>query len=51
MLGDPRQSVDKRLIMVETDADDFVSQTDELVFAPGVAVKKKINFMNKECLA
>jgi hypothetical protein len=36
MLGDPRHSVDSKLIMVDTEADDFVSGVVVVVFTPGV---------------
>lgn len=38
MLGEPRQRVDNRLMMVDTDAGDFVSVVLVLVLAPGVPV-------------
>jgi len=36
MLGEPRHSVDSKLIMVDTEADDFVSGVVVVVFTPGV---------------
>ena len=36
MLGEPRHSVDSKLIIVDTEADDFVSGVVVVVFTPGV---------------
>lgn len=36
MLGEPRHKVDNRLIIVDTEAEDFVSGVVVVVFTPGV---------------
>lgn len=42
MLGEPRHSVDSKLIMVDTEADDFVSGVVVVVFTPGVPKQTEI---------
>lgn len=39
MLGEPRQRVDNKLMIVDTDAGDLVSVALVLVLAPGVPEK------------
>lgn len=46
ILGDPRHKVDNRLIMVDTDAEDFVSGVVVLVLAPGVPATK-MSYVNR----
>jgi hypothetical protein len=42
ILGEPLHRVERRLIMVDTEADDFVSCAVVLEFAPGVPKHRKI---------
>lgn len=42
MLGEPRHSVDSKLIMVDTEADDFVSGVVVVVFTPGVPKQAEV---------
>jgi sorbitol-specific phosphotransferase system component IIA len=45
MLGEPRHSVDSKLIMVDTEADDFVSGVVVVVFTPGVPTQTEMSLV------